>query len=141
MKKSTVDLDVRQALWSRRNFLKVGAGLMAGLAGLNSLPAFAAVPNIVVVGGGYGGATAAKYLKMWGKDTVNVTLIEPNAKFMSPIMSGMVVTSQLEVDRISFGYERLRDVHGVNIVQDSVTAVDGDGKTVTLSDGSTLARL
>ena len=137
MSKSTVQIDVSQAIWSRRQLLKTGAGLLAGLSGLTSLKAFAAVPHIVVVGGGFGGATAAKYLKIWGKDTVNVTLIEPNSKFSSPILSGMVVTSQLEVEKLDFGYNRLTGIHGVNLVQDRVTAVDSAGKTVTLSDGVT----
>ncbi|MEA1989536.1 MAG: FAD/NAD(P)-binding oxidoreductase [Pseudomonadota bacterium] len=136
MGKSTVGLEVSQALWSRRQLLKVGAGLMVGVSGLNSLNAFAAVPHIVVVGGGFGGATAAKYLKLWGKETVNVTLIEPNASYNSPILSGMVVTNQLEVDRLDFGYNRLSDIHGVNILQDRVTAVDSVAKTVTLADGT-----
>ncbi|BCN94192.1 cytochrome c [Thiomicrorhabdus immobilis] len=135
MSKSTVQLEISQAIWSRRQLLKSGVGLLAGLSGLTSLRAFADVPHIVVVGGGFGGATAAKYLKIWGKDTVNVTLIEPNDKFSSPILSGMVVTSQLEVEKLDFGYSRLTGIHGVNLVKDRVTAVDSAGKTVTLSDG------
>lgn len=135
MSKSTVQLEVSQAIWSRRQLLKTGVGLLAGLSGLTSFKAFSAVPHIVVVGGGFGGATAAKYLKIWGKDTVNVTLIEPNATYSSPILSGMVVTSQLEVDRLDFNYNRLTSIHGVNLVKDRVTAVDSVSKTVTLADG------
>ena len=115
MSKSTVRLEINQAIWSRRQLLKTSVGLLAGLSGLTSLKAFAAVPHIIVVGGGFGGATAAKYLKIWGKDTVNVTLIEPNTKYTSPILSGMVVTNQLEVDRLDFGYSRLTGIHGVNL--------------------------
>ncbi len=138
MSKSTVGLEVSQEIWSRRQLLKTGAGLLAGLAGMNALSAFSAEPpHIVVVGGGFGGATAAKYLKLWGGVSVNVTLIEPNTTFSSPILSGMVVTHQLEIDRLDFGYDRLRDIHGVNILQNRVTAVDSAGKTITLSDGVT----
>jgi len=141
MSKSTVGLEVRQALWSRRNFLKAGAGLIAGASTLGALSAFAAdTPHkIVVVGGGYGGATVSKYLKMWGKDAVEITMIEPNAEFMSPIMSGMVISGNLELDRITFNYDRLTGVHGVNWVQDRVTAVDSEAKTVTLSDASVVS--
>lgn len=137
MKKSTVDIDVRQTLLSRRKFLQIGTGLLAGASLLGSLPAFAAVPHIVVVGGGFGGATAAKYLKLWGKESVEVTLIEPNELYTSPVLSGMVVTKQLEIDRLDFGYDRLRDIHQVNLIQDSVSAVDSVNKSVTLSDGTT----
>ncbi len=126
---------------SRRHFMKsgVGLGLILGMSAM-SVFSFADVPEplkVVVVGGGYGGATAAKYLKLWGKTAVEVTMIEPKELFMSPIMSGMVVTSQLEVDRISFSYDRLRDVHGVHVIKESVAAVDAAAKTVTLSDGTT----
>ena len=126
---------------SRRHFMKsgIGLGLIIGLSGMSVLSfADTVTPlKVVVVGGGFGGATASKYLKLWGKTAVDVTMIEPKELFMSPIMSGMVVTSQLEVDRISFSYDRLRDIHKVNVLQDSVTAVDSAAKTVTLSDGTT----
>ena len=142
MNQSTKELYLNQVHMSRRNFMKssIGIGLIVGLPGMSLLSSAADTPatlNVVVVGGGYGGATVAKYLKLWGKTAVNVTIVEPNEQFMSPIMSGMVVTSQLEIDRISFNYDRIRDVHGVNVVQDSVTSVDADAKTVTLSDGTT----
>jgi len=141
MSNSSIAIEVRQAMWSRRGFLKAGAGLLAGVAGLNALPVRADGPyRIVVVGGGFGGATAAKYFKLWGQESgldVAVTLIEPNAKYSSPILSGMVVTRQLEIDRLDFGFDRLQDVHGVSLLQDSVTGIDAVGKTVTLSDGST----
>ena len=130
---------------SRRHFMKsgVGLGLIIGMSAM-SVFSFANVPEplkVVVVGGGYGGATAAKYLKLWGKTAVEVTMIEPKELFMSPIMSGMVVTSQLEVDRISFNYDRLRDIHGVNVVKDSVVSIDSTSavKTVTLFGGASIA--
>jgi len=140
MSKSTLDIDVRQALWSRRNVLKAGAGLLVGLSGIHSLSALALDPllKVVVVGGGFGGATAAKYLKLWGKDLVEVTLVEPKAEYSSAILSGMVLTDQLEIDRLDFGYDRLSGVHGVTIVQDRVASVDSAAKTVTLDGGSTL---
>lgn len=146
MSNVNIDTEVRQAIWSRRNFLKAGAGVALSTFGFAALPFLSAnaAPgelNVVVVGGGYGGATVAKYLKMWSKDsalTVNVTMIEPNAEFMSPIMSGMVVTGALEVDRISFNYDRLTQVHGVEWVQDRVTSIDSEVQTVTLGDGVTI---
>ena len=139
MSKSTVAIEVSQALWSRRKLLKTGVGLLAGLSSLGALNAFAEDEpyKIVVVGGGFGGATAAKYLKLWGKQSVDVTMIEPNAVYNSPILSGLVVTQQLEIDRLDFGFDRLRDVHGVNVIQDRVSEVDSVAKTVTLSDGET----
>jgi len=141
MKELIEDLENHQESMSRRHFMKssVGLGLILGLGGMNVL-ALAAEPTplkVVVVGGGFGGATAAKYLKMWGKSAVEVTLIEANDKFTSPILSGLVVTSQLAIDRLDFGFDRLNSVHGVTIMQNTVTSVDSVGKSVTLSDGTT----
>jgi len=141
MQKLMENLENTQEIVSRRHFMKssVGLGLILGLGGMNVF-ALAAEPTplkVVVVGGGFAGATAAKYLKMWGKSIVDVTLIEANDKFTSPILSGLVVTSQLAIDRLDFGFDRLSGVHGVTVVKDTVTTVDSVGKTVTLSDGAT----
>ena len=67
----------------RRDFLKAGAaGLAAGLAGCAALPGAAPKARVAVVGGGYGGATAAKYIRMLDP-SIDVVLIEPNAAFVS----------------------------------------------------------
>ena len=85
---------------SRRDFVKLlgaGSALSAfGLAGCESAPKFSssapakAAPRVVVIGGGFGGATCAKYLRTWGPN-IDVTLIEPNDKFISCPMSNTVI--------------------------------------------------
>jgi len=140
MQKLIENLGDNQANVSRRHFMKssVGLGLILGLGGMNAF-ALAADPaplKVVVVGGGFAGATAAKYLKIWGKSAVDVTLIEASEKFTSPILSGLVVTSQLAINRLDFGFDRL-EAHGITVVQNTVTAVDSVAKTVTLSDNAT----
>jgi protoporphyrinogen oxidase len=52
------------------------------------------IPHIVVVGGGFSGATCAKYLKMWGGSSIDVTIIETNQTYVSPILSNLVLNGQ-----------------------------------------------
>ncbi len=77
----------------RREFIQaLGAGIgLATLAGCASLGSSGSKAKVVVIGGGYGGATAAKYLRMWSNQSVEVTLVEPNADFISCPMSNLVL--------------------------------------------------
>ncbi len=122
---------------SRRNFLKA----LGGATALASFPAIlnaaTSGPRVIVVGGGFAGATAAKYLKHWSPN-LNVTLIEPNAKYQSPIMSNLVLNGQLSLEEITFSYDTLAQKYGVNVITDWVSEVDGDSKTVTLGSGDEL---
>ena len=72
----------------------VAAGSVLGALGLASGCAATgggSGPKVVVVGGGYGGATAAKYVRMWSDYQFNVTLVEPNAAFVSCPVSNLVI--------------------------------------------------
>lgn len=95
--------------------------------------------NIVVVGGGMAGATAAKYLRLWGGSGVNVTLVEPNATYTSNIMSNLVLNGSRTTTSLGYNYNGLTTKYGVTLKQASVVSVDKVGKTVTLSDNSTLS--
>ena len=122
---------------SRRNFLKA----LGGATALASFPAIlnaaTSGPRVIVVGGGFAGATAAKYLKHWSPN-LNVTLIEPNAKYQSPIMSNLVLNGQLSLEEITFSYDTLAQKYGVNVITDWVNEVDGVSKNVTLGSGDVL---
>lgn len=122
---------------SRRNFLKS----LGGATALASLPTIlSAATNgarVIVIGGGFAGATAAKYLKHWSPD-LNVTLIEPNAQYRSPILSNLVVNGQKSLNDITFSYNTLANTYGVNIVTDWVQGIDSTGKMVELSSGTKL---
>ncbi len=122
---------------SRRNFIKsLAAGAAAGtFPGIIS--AAGSTPRVVVIGGGFAGATAAKYLKKWSP-SLSVTLIEPNAVYYSPILSNLVVTANLSLDRISFNYNDLKQKYGINVVHQYVDGIDATGHTVQLADGSKL---
>jgi sulfite dehydrogenase len=126
-------------LMKRRDFLKVGAaaGAMASLYGCAG--GGKASGHVVVVGGGYGGATVAKYLRMWSEGGVQVTLIERNPTFISCPISNLVIGGQKTMEDITISYEGLRTKWGVRVIQDDVVAVDAAKKTVSLKGGSALS--
>jgi sulfide dehydrogenase [flavocytochrome c] flavoprotein subunit len=123
---------------SRRSLL--GAGMALGgltLAGCASTASGPSIGRVVVVGGGFGGATAARYLKMWGGN-IDVTLVERNPNFVSCPISNMVLGGHKQMADISRGYGGLKAL-GVKVVQGDVTAVDAAGKKVRLAGGGELA--
>jgi sulfide dehydrogenase [flavocytochrome c] flavoprotein subunit len=128
---------------TRRNFLKLtGAGAAASALGYAG-GARAAIPSgikarVVVIGGGFGGATAAKYLRI-ADPSIQVTLVEPNTKFVTCPFSNLVLGGLRTMDSITHGYDALRNKHGVNVVHDLVTAIDPAKKTVTLKSGKHLS--
>jgi sulfide dehydrogenase [flavocytochrome c] flavoprotein chain len=121
----------------RRQLL--GAGLaLSGLALAGCATGGAGGPSIgrvVVVGGGFGGATAARYLRMWAN--VDVTLVERNPNFISCPISNVVLGGHRQMTDITRGYDGLRAV-GVKVMQGEVVAVDAAAKTVRLASGASL---
>ena len=127
---------------NRRALLQSSAGLLgaAGTLGLMSGCATGASgPKVIVVGGGYGGATAAKYIRMWSDYGVQVTLVEPNASFVSCPISNLVLGGSKTMADITTPYDNLVRRHGVNLVRDMVMAIDADKRTVKLGSGAELA--
>jgi sulfide dehydrogenase [flavocytochrome c] flavoprotein chain len=125
----------------RRQFVQtLGAG--SAVAGLGLLGGCAATggngPRVVVVGGGYGGATAAKYLRMFSDNRVQVTLVEPNASFVSCPISNLVVGGYKTMADITTPYDNLSKRHGVKLVRDMVTSIDPDKRIVKLASGGEL---
>ncbi len=117
----------------RRRFLQaLSAG--AGLATLG-LPAVRAAKGtrIVVIGGGFGGATAAKYLRLWGPD-LEVILIERNRDFISCPQSNLVLGGSRTLKDLTLGYETLTARHGVQLVHDEVNGIDPQRQTLALSE-------
>jgi NADPH-dependent 2,4-dienoyl-CoA reductase/sulfur reductase-like enzyme len=115
---------------------------MAATAAVGSLGACATtggkpIGKVVVVGAGYGGATAAKYLRLWSEGTIEVTLVDPNEAFVSCPISNLVLAGTRTMADITVSYAGL-DKHGVRRVRDTVTAIDADKKQVRLASGGTL---
>ncbi len=89
--------------------------------------------RVVVVGAGFGGATVAKYLRMWSGNRVQVTLIEPNPAFVSCPTSNLVLGGSRTLSDITRPYETLVRKYGVRWLRDRVNAIDPDKKRLRLS--------
>ena len=109
-------------------------GLTAGCASVGG----SAGGKVVVVGGGYGGATAAKYIRLWSGGQVEVTLIEPNDAFVSCPISNLVLGGSKQMADITTPYDNLARRHGVKIVKDRVAAIDADKRQVRLASSGAL---
>jgi len=127
---------------TRRGFLRtsgLGLGVLAGggLAGCAAsmkgdfMPK--AGPRVVVIGGGWGGATAAKYVRLLDPG-VEVVLIEPNRQFVSCPFSNLVLAGLRSIDSLTMGYDGLRK-HGVRIIHETASAIEPDTKRVRLAEG------
>ncbi len=122
---------------NRRSFLKYsGASLAATLAPQLAF-AMAGKPHVVVVGAGFGGATCAKYLRMWDPN-IQVTLIEPNAQFYSCPMSNWVIGGMRTMDDIVKSYANLPG-YGIKMVQDTAVGVDANKRVVTTGKGQKIS--
>ena len=126
-------------LMKRRDFLKLGAaaGSMAALHGC-AAGGNKASGHVVVVGGGYGGATLAKYLRMWSEGGVQVTLIERNPAFVSCPMSNLVIGGFKALEDITVSYDNLKNKWQVRVIQDEVVAVDAAKRSISLARGGSM---
>ncbi|HUP30898.1 MAG TPA: NAD(P)/FAD-dependent oxidoreductase [Usitatibacter sp.] len=124
----------------RRDFLKAGvaSAALTGLAGCAGV-AGGGTPKarVVVVGGGYGGATAAKYIRMLDAE-IDVVLVEPNEAFVSCPLSNMVLGGFRAMGDITVPYSGLAR-HGVRVVRDTATAIDVEKRQVRLARGEAVA--
>ena len=123
----------------RRHFLHSSAAL--GLLGLGACASTAGIPDkarVVVIGGGYGGATAAKYVRLLSDHKIDVVLIEPNASFVSCPLSNLVVGGSRTLADITVPYTSLARRHGITVVRDFATGIDATRKRVTLAGGATI---
>ncbi|GAB2894688.1 FCSD flavin-binding domain-containing protein [Paralcaligenes ginsengisoli] len=123
----------------RRAFLR-GLGLCGALSmpGL-SLAADGGNGHVLVIGGGYGGATAARYIRLWSKGTIRVTLVEPNTSFVSCPISNLVLEGALTIDDVTVSYDELRRRHGVQVVRDYVDRIDAEAGRAVLKSGASIS--
>ena len=122
----------------RRDFLKTigAASTVAAIPGCATMSG--AGGKVVVVGGGYGGATAAKYIRMWSDGGVDVTVVEPNPEFISCPISNLVLGGSKTLADITVSYDNLTKRHGVKIVKDTATGIDTEKRMVKLAGGGEL---
>lgn len=125
---------------NRRLFLGQSAALFGTSLGINKL-ALASAPSkaqVVVVGAGYGGATAAKYIRMLSNNSIGVTVIEPNENFISCPLSNLVIGGEEKIGALTTPYSGLSNKHGIEMIRDTVSKVDTAKKTVTTKAGITI---
>jgi len=126
--------------FTRRNFV-LSVGALSAATSVLGWPALgrakATGGRVVVIGGGFGGATCAKYLRRLSTD-IEVTLVERDSKFMTCPFSNAVLGGLYDMDFITHDYKALRDTYGVKVVHDSAVDIDPDAKKVRLAGGSSL---
>ena len=122
--------------WTRRQF-----GYLAGAACLTGLaPRVArsqAKSRVVVIGGGIGGATVARYLAA-GAGTIEVTLVEPKLRYATCFFSSLYLAGMRSFESLTHGYETLAQRYGINVIHDAAATIDPVAKTVALKGGSKL---
>lgn len=121
---------------NRRVFL--GTGVAATLAAPSVLADGHGKPRVIVIGGGAGGATAARYLAKDSKGGLDVTLIEPSRTYFTCFFSNLYLGGFKDLDDIGHTYGTLAAKYGINVVHDWAVDVDRDAKTVSLAGGATL---
>jgi len=123
---------------SRRRVLGAGLAAMtaAPLLGCANIGGGPSIGRVVVVGGGFGGATAARYLRLWGGN-VDVTLVERNVAFVSCPISNLVLGGHKQMSDITLSYAGL-EAAGVKRIQGEVVAIDAQAREVRLAGGRKL---
>ncbi len=120
----------------RRDFLKIATS-----TALISFPLISkalvnqAKGRIVVIGGGYAGATAAKYLRDWSNGSFDVTVVEPRSQFVSCPLSNLVLGGNKNINDLTFGYDLLKSNHGIQWVADEVVSIDAASRVVKMKQG------
>lgn len=121
----------------RRHFMALSGAVASTLA----MPAISygqAKPRVVVIGGGAGGATAARYIAKDSKGAIDVTLIEASKQYYTCFFSNLYLGGFRDYASIGHGYDGLANNHGVNVVNEWASSVDASAKVVKLASGATV---
>lgn len=121
---------------SRRHFLKLAGGTVAMAAMGFPYISLGAAKRVVIVGGGIGGATAAKYISM-EDPSIDITIVEPNPNYHTCFLSNEVLSGERTIESIRFSYNGLK-ARGIKVVQEKVTDIDPAAKKVITSSGASL---
>ena len=126
---------------NRRDFIKA-AGVGAFISSTSLVTACASIGNnkatlgrVVIIGGGYAGTTAAKYMRMWSAGNIEVVVIEKSSQFVSCPLSNLVLGGSKSINDLTFGYDLVKKNHGVKWLTDEVTAIDATAKKVAMKRG------
>ena len=126
---------------NRRDFIKTaaiisGSSLLGACAnfGLNKASQ-APLGRVVIIGGGYAGTTAAKYIRMWSNGNIETVVIEKSSQFVSCPLSNLVLGGSKSINDLTFGYDLVKKNHGVKWVNDEMSAIDLSAKKITMKRG------
>ncbi len=119
----------------RRDFLKIAASMALVSLPMLSKAATQANGRVVVIGGGYAGATAAKYLSDWSNGGLDVIVVEPSRQFVSCPLSNLVLGGNKNINDLTFGYDLLKSNHGIQWVADEVVSIDAASRVVKMRQG------
>lgn len=126
---------------NRRDFIKTaaiisGSSLLGACANFGSKKASQApLGRVVIIGGGYAGTTAAKYIRMWSNGNIEAVVIEKSSQFVSCPLSNLVLGGSKSINDLTFSYDLVKKNHGVKWVNDEVTAIDLSAKKVMMKRG------
>ncbi|MGX9350877.1 FCSD flavin-binding domain-containing protein [Shimia sp. W99] len=123
---------------NRRTFIGTGVAAAASLSAPMVMGASHGKPRVVVIGGGAGGATAARYLAKGSKGEIDVTLIEPTRSYYTCFFSNLYIGGFRELSSIAHSYGTLASEYGINVVHDWAIGIDRDAKMVSLAGGGKL---
>jgi NADPH-dependent 2,4-dienoyl-CoA reductase/sulfur reductase-like enzyme len=129
-------------LGERRDFLKTAtaAGTILITSNLLSMPSFARASKpplgrVVVIGGGYAGLTAAKYIRLWSLRSIEVVVIEKSSQFVSCPLSNLVLGGSRSINDLTFSYDITQKNYGIKWVQDEASKIDTNAKKITMKRG------
>ena len=122
--------------FNRRTFLGTGVAVAASLSA--PMVMGAGKPRVVVIGGGAGGATAARYIAKGSQGAIDVTLVEPTRSYYTCFFSNLYIGGFRELSSIAHSYGKLASDYGINVVHDWAVGIDRDAKTVSLAGGGSL---
>ena len=109
--------------------------LLSACASLSTQKSSHSIGRVVIIGGGYAGTTAAKYIRMWSLGNIDVVVIEKSAQFVSCPLSNLVLGGSKSINDLTFGYDLVKKNHGVKWLNDEVTAIDAAAKKVIMKRG------
>ena len=124
--------------FNRRAFMGTSVAATAAMSAPMVMGAAHGKPRVIVIGGGAGGATAARYIAKDSEGAIDVTLIEPTRVYYTCFFSNIYLGGFRDLSSIGHSYGTLAAKYGINVVHDWAVGVDRDAKTVTLAGGSTL---
>jgi sulfide dehydrogenase [flavocytochrome c] flavoprotein subunit len=132
---------------NRRDFIKNSIKTGLSLSAVSLTPSFLTacaglnkqskktIGRAVVIGGGYAGLTAAKYIRMWSAGSIEVVVIEKSSQFVSCPLSNLVLGGSKSIHDLTFSYDLVQKNHGITWVSDEVTAIDTTAKKITMKRG------